>query len=218
MAVVIACRIVEKEVETIMAEENLDHTIIWLDSGLHDRPKNLKEELKKVLDEVTDDLVILTFGLCGESTLDLCANGRELILPRTDDCISMLLGSQSRRKQLNAELAALYLTEGWTNGTKTPLSEYEHAKEKYDEETADMIMEMMYQHYRTLALIDNGITDMEEFARICQPIAEISGTEEKIIDGTLDWIRTLLTGPWDEERFIVKHGDEVLTMADFTER
>lgn len=214
---ILACEMITKELTAVLEETNCPYPVVWLDAGLHNVPKKLHRSLQEALDQIQTERVLLTFGLCGESLVDIQAGNHELIIPKTDDCITMLIGSHEKRVQMNAELAAFYLTEGWVDQNQTPMQEYMHSVEKYGQEMAEDIMEMMYGNYRTLCILDTGLTDPEQLKRRCDPIAKISCTEICIRPGTLDWLRELISGPWDDpERFIVKKpGDEIITGDDW---
>ncbi|MCD8197586.1 MAG: DUF1638 domain-containing protein [Lachnospiraceae bacterium] len=212
---IVACAVMEKELQYIFSEEGLDYPIVWIESALHDVPKKLHARLEEELEKLQAERVILTFGLCGNSVIGLRADSREYILPKADDCITMLLGSRERRRKLNSELAAYYLMEGWLRGPKTPMQELQRVRERYGEKLGQEIIEVMYQNYRSLCLLDTGLSDLEQLKGECQPVAEITGTEVCVETGTLDWLRRLILGPWDSENFIVKHPGEEITEADF---
>ncbi len=213
--VLIACRIMERELLKVMAQCGCDYPVIWLESSLHDRPKLLNDRLKEVIARTEADRLILTFGLCGNSTLGLCSDRAELILPKTDDCITLFLGSHRQRQQCNAQMAAYYMTEGWINGDKSPMKEFASIKARYGEKRGQYVIDVMYQHYRSLCLLDTGVSDMAQLCRQCEPIARITKTQICTHTGTTDWLRQLLSGPWTQDRFVIKKPDCAVVDSDF---
>ncbi len=214
---ILACKMIEQELNAVMEETNCPYPVVWMDAGLHNIPLKLHSSLQETLDQIRTERVLLTFGLCGESLAGIHAGKHELIIPKTDDCITMLIGSHEKRVQMNAELAAFYLTEGWVNQNQTPMQEYVHTVEKYGDEMAEEIMEMMYGNYRTLCILDTGLTDPVQLKVRCAPIAKVSCTEMCIRSGSLDWLRELISGPWDDpDRFILKKPGEEIETGDFS--
>jgi hypothetical protein len=104
---------------------------------------------------------------------------------------------------------------GWLKGESTIMSEYERSKKRYGEETALSIMEMMYGHYKTMGLIDSGISSMDDLFIRTGEIAELLHLERKVYPGTTTYIEQLIAGPWDPDRFIVKPPFTAITDEDF---
>ena len=200
---VISCRTVEDEVNAAAKRVGLDAPIVWLESGLHNTPKILCERLQEELDKLSADRVLLAMGFCGNSLAGLVTGDYELIIPRVDDCISLLLGGVERRVEVSRELAAYFFTEGWMRGERNIWNEYLYTVEKYGEDMADTIMEMMYSHYRTLAMLECGIGDLDALSEQIRPLAEALGLERTRVPATLGFIEQLFTGPWDEEQFLI---------------
>lgn len=213
--VVVACRVLEHEIDFLQNQHGLGLETRWLESSLHDRPQSLKEQLEQTLAEVVADRVILTYGQCGGGTLGLKVNFEELILPRVDDCITLLLGSSQRRQEMNRELAAYYVTEGWLTGRKTPMGDFQRILNRYGEKRGRQVIEVMYRNYRSLCLLDTGVSDIERLKGLCIPVTEITGTQLCTACGVLTWLEQLLTGPWPQERFLVKHRGQTITEGDF---
>ena len=190
--VVIACKVFEGLLEQLLPAE-IAKQITFLDYGLHQTPKILREVVQENIDKIrTPSLVILGYGLCGNGLDGIKAGDHILLIPRADDCIAILLGSYSRYKEefLN-EPGTYYLTKGWLESGSDPLKEYQATSEKYGEEIADWIMDTQYQHYKRLAFIAHQETDFlryrpraKEVADYCErwnmDYVEILGSEEYI--------------------------------------
>ena len=81
--------------------------------------------------------MLLGFGNCGNAIQGLKSGDFELIVPRLDDCVSLVLGSQRYRERYSREHHAFYLTDGWITGSRTIEVEYNEMIEDYGEEEAD---------------------------------------------------------------------------------
>lgn len=199
----IACKTLGDELRLVMGRLHLDYEIVWIESGLHNTPNKLNKRLQEELDSISCDRLLTAFGRCGSSLQGLIAGDYEWIIPRVDDCISLLFGSDAAREEYGRQNAAIFLTEGWMRGERNIWVEYQHAVEKYGEETAQDISEMMYGHYRELALLDTGAFPIEKLWNETVCIEEKISLKRKITPATLTYIEKLLTGPWTEEEFYI---------------
>lgn len=208
--VVIACRTIEDELMYAIRETGVDCPVLWVESGLHNVPDSLHKRLEEMLADVDAERVLLAFGFCGNAVLGLKAGNFEMIVPRADDCITVLLGSLRHRMEIANKYAAYFLTEGWLRGERNIWVEYQYTVKRYGKKRADSIMKMLYSHYRTLAIVDAGVTPLEPTVEKAKPIAETFKLEPMTIQGSTDWLKQLLTGPWTEDRFLViPPGDEI---------
>lgn len=207
--VVLTCRTLEDEVNAALAKSGRDYEIVWLESGLHNVPKKLTKRIQEELDGIEADRVLLAMGFCGNAVAGIHGNF-EMILPRVDDCISLLIGSVEKRMEIGREFAAYFFTEGWMRGERNIIVEYEHTMEKYGPELTESIMEMMYSHYRTLAILESDVGDADALLERTKDIAEILHLEQRKIPATMDYLLELFTGPWPEERYISVPAGQVL--------
>lgn len=207
--VILSCRTLEDELNAALIKSGMDYPVVWLESGLHNVPKKLTRRIQEELDKIEADRVLLAMGFCGNAMAGIHGNF-EMILPRADDCISLLLGSVERRMDVGRELSAYFFTEGWMRGERNIIVEYEHTLEKYGEELTESIMEMMYSHYRTLAILNCGVGDVPSLFERTEEISQKLSLEQKELAGTLDWLVELFQGPWPEEKYITVAAGEIL--------
>ena len=212
--VVLTCRTLEDEVNAALAKSGREYEIVWLESGLHNVPKKLTKRIQEELDGIEADRVLLAMGFCGNSLAGIRANSFQLIVPRVDDCISLLLGSVERRLAVSREHAAYFLTEGWLRGENNICAEYLQLSRRYDEETLECLMEMLCGHYRTLGLLDCGVKPIEELEAETRVIADTLRWQQRRIPATLDYLSALLTGPWPREDFLLFSPGSVITAED----
>lgn len=210
--VIVTCRTLEDELHAALLKSGRDYPVIWLESGLHNTPQKLTARLQEELDKIEADRVLLAMGFCGNAVAGIHGNF-EIILPRVDDCISLLLGSVERRMEIAREHAAYFFTEGWMRGERNIIVEYEHTLEKYGEEMTETIMEMMYAHYRTLAILNCGVGNVPSLLERTKEIADILHLEQKELPATLDYLEELFTGPWSDEKYIKLVPGQVLDSA-----
>ena len=143
--VIIACQTLQNELEAAMAACNFSCEIRWIESGLHNVPKKLHATLQEHLDQCDGfDTVLLVMGYCGNSVADIETHDFQLVIPRVDDCISLLLGSVTSRRRQSAGGCTYFMTEGWLQGERNIWKEYEYAINKYGPELGQEIFDTMF--------------------------------------------------------------------------
>lgn len=214
--VMIACNTLKTEIEHVMALHDIERRIVWLESKLHNIPANLKNALQEALDDVKDaDRVLLGFGNCGNVVQGLVAGDYELIVPRLDDCVSLVMGSQHAREQYSREHHALFLTDGWMDEGHNIIDDYKDVRDQYGEEDAEDIFGMMYAHYDTMAFLDTGLYDIDELMARTRFISELIETEQVVGPATLTYVELLVCGPWPDHLFLHVGPRETIAAAPF---
>ncbi|MBN2041194.1 MAG: DUF1638 domain-containing protein [Spirochaetes bacterium] len=212
--VLIACNTIKDELYKAIEETGFNHPMLWIESGLHIKPDSLKTRLQQELDHIDNvERVLLAFGYCGNSVIGLKAQNYELIFPRADDCITLMIGSSEKRNRLAKESPRYFITKGWLEYENNIWSEYKATVERMGREKADMVYEIMLKHYEKLGVIETGAYDLENFIKTSTKVASDLKLEHEIIPGTLRFLKKLLTGPWDNEFITITPNTEV-TMSD----
>ena len=212
--VIIACKTLEDELNRAKKNTGISYPVQWIESGLHNYPQKLNARILEILDRIEADRVLMVLGFCGNSIQGIASKNYELIIPRVDDCISLLIGSAKDRVKISEEYAAYFLTDGWMRGERNLWVEYQYTVDKYGEEEAKSIAKTMYGHYRTLGLLDAGVNPIEPLIESTKIIANTLKLEQKVIPASLTYIEQLLTGPWTTDKFIIKKQNSEITAAD----
>jgi hypothetical protein len=207
---VVACRTIVQELRLAAKETGCHYPILRIESGLHIEPDSLRERLQEELDHIENvDMVLLAFGYCGNALLGLKPEGFRLIFPRADDCITLMLGSQAARNEMCRNCGTYFLTKGWLDYERNIWVEYQGSVKRFGKEKARRIYKSMLRHYQRLGIIDTGAYDLESFLKRAQEIAEELALTPQVIKGTLDYIKRLLTGPWDDDFVTIRPGETV---------
>jgi hypothetical protein len=148
--------------------------ITFIDKTLHNVPAKLKESVQEAIDTIEKpSLIVLGYGLCGNGLKDIQAQQHTLLIPRTDDCIAILLGSYEKYiQEFDETPGTYYLTKGWLEAGSNPLQEYEKIAGKYGEKDAAWIMDQQYQHYERLAFVAHSLEDIEKYRPQAKEIAQ----------------------------------------------
>lgn len=201
--------------------------------GLHNRPGELRATLQAQIDAVSPDkydAVVLIYGLCGQATLGLRAGRVPLVIPKAHDCITLFLGDRTRYKIAFEEEPGTYwytndylerkANSGVSLGTGLEIdlaSVYDEYVEKYGQDNADYLMEVMgtwRQHYKRAVYIDSGIGNGDAVKNQAREQATQRGWQFEPMTGDLVLIRRLLAGEWDGDFLVLTPGQESIMTYD----
>ncbi len=211
---VVACATVIEEMLGWLPAD-VEHEV--LDFGLHLRPEKLREALQARIDDQSDgaDVLLLGYGLCSMAVVGLQARKAHLVIPRTDDCIAIFLGScAAYKEQSKKEPGTYYLTKGWIEVGDTPFEEHKKMVEKYGEAKARRLTQILLKNYRRLAFINTGQYEIERFREYAQKTAESFDLRFEEIEGSPALVQKMVNGPWDDEFLVVEPG-QMVTYTDF---
>jgi len=226
--VVLACEVLKQEVEAFAKNSPQIVAVEVLEMNLHETPVRLKDALGKKIIEVEErhqpDMVALVYGLCGCGLIGVQARKCPVVVARAHDCVTLFLGSKERylQKQKNHPETYWY-TPGWNKTERAPSPEKfarlkKEFTEKFDEEEADYLIEQErygLHTYNTAAYVDLGIGEVAEHEAYAKKSAEWMGWKFERETGNRSLLLDLLTGPWDDERFlVVPPGHEIQHSAD----
>ena len=201
--VIVSCRALSMEFEHIQEQTGIVRPIVYVDRGLHNFPDRLRAAVQEKLDSLEDvDRVLMGYANCGNAISGVVSRDFELIIPRVDDCVSILFNSMEARIAYSKEHASMFMTEGWMDAEHSIVAEYEQCVEDYGEEEAAEITEMMYAHYRTMTYLDTGLYDIEALKRKVRVICDIAELADRVEPVELTYLEQLVAGPWPDDRFI----------------
>ena len=214
---VIACETVIEEMTPFLPED-VPHEV--LDFGLHINPAELKKVLQEKIDEASSkaEVLLLGYGLCSMAVVGLKATTATLVIPRTDDCIAIFLGScDAYKEQSKKEPGTYYLTKGWIEVGDTPFEEHKLLIDKFGEEKAERITRLMLKNYKRLAFINTGVYEIERYQDYARKTAEKFNLRFEEIDGSPALVKKMVFGPWDGEFVVISPGQTV-EYKDFASR
>lgn len=206
--VVIACETLRDELMMAVRETGSSYPVIWIDSIYHVDPGKLRLKLQQEIDSLTGiKHVLLAYGACGNGLVGLKASTADLIIPKTDDCISMFLSKPGKTFIRLKE--SYFLTKGWMESSKGLWNEYWYTVNRYGEKRARRIFDLMLGNYQNLTLIDTEAYNFEEWKDKAQQLAEKTNLRLTTAKGGIWLLKQLLTGQHDECFSIVKKGETV---------
>jgi hypothetical protein len=198
--VILACQVMHSLIQPHLSD-NGNIPTLYMDYGLHVRPEKMTPTLQDQLDALPEpSLVLIGYGLCGNGLDGLKAGPHTLIIPRADDCITILLGSyRAYIEAFREEPGTYYLTKGWLESGSDPLKEYREYVDRYGVKSADSLIDMMYGRYKRLCFVAHSQADLDEYRLQATEVAQFCAQrwsmtyEERI--GSDGLIRRLLEAP-----------------------
>ncbi len=204
MRVVIACRVIQAELDEMRAG-NPEIEVIYLDQALHRTPGKMPGLIQEQIDKVSGyaDQIVLGYGLCSNGLVGVRAARQMLIAPRAHDCIALLMGSCAAYNARFAERPGThYLSRGWLAEQKDPLGVTEgEYTERVGRESAIWVMGEELKHYTHITLIRSGIIEAKLVER-ARRNAEFFGKQYDEITGSMDYFQKIVGGPYDEADFV----------------
>ena len=221
---IIACRVFTRELSALIADCENDIDVTWLPQGMHDTPvilhDFLEEKLKELYTQIgkkqqrrIPDYIVLGYGLCSKSIVGLEAKDIPLVVPRTDDCIALFLGSQKRYLDYFHKYQGTYwLNSRWVTEIPDLDEDYdEQLRKEYmeqydDEDTVEYLMEMhdeALKNYKYVGYIGTDTYCDERERAAARNYADRKGFTFFEKDGDNRLLKAIVSGNFNDDEFLV---------------
>lgn len=214
---IISCEMVKNELTAVLEKAGLTLPITWISSEYHNDPNKLREKLQQEIDAAPAcEIILLAFGCCGNATVGLRATTANLVIPKAEDCIEILL--RKRNQKFERKARTYFLSKGWLESPNNLMNEYVHALNKYGEYRTKRIFNAMLKEYRYLMLIDTGLSDSSELDAMLSETERIAATVnlEVITEKGDTWLLESLVSEHLGCDFLHISKGQIVQMADFT--
>ncbi|MFW6151882.1 MAG: DUF1638 domain-containing protein [Verrucomicrobiota bacterium] len=237
----IACDVFTREICHCVAESPNAVDLEFTPKNAHDSPDQMREMLQDKITAAHNsdrkyDAIALCLGLCGNAATGLVSPGTQLVIPRAHDCCTVLLGSRQRFSELfkNRPSTPFSSTGYMEHGNEDYMREtdslrkqigldmtYEDCVRQYGEENAEFIWQTLCPEDAPEASSEIVFIEMPELpdthhSEECRKKALAEGRKFEKVEGSLDLIRNLVFGQWDEKDFlIVRKGESITGVYDW---
>ena len=234
---IIACRILTRDLSYLAAQSDNQIDITWVGRGLHNTPEKLCQRLIDAIDdlykqmdekelEYRPDYIVMGYGLCSNAVTGIRCRDIPIVIPRTDDCIALFMGSQERYlKEFSEAKGAYWLNSGWIeqsarifNSDDIKRRRWLEYAEKFGEDNADYLIEVessWEKNYATLGYIHSGIHDSPANLERARQEAEAKGWALREVDGDLRLLKMMVEGTWNDREFLILKPGEY-AVPDYT--
>ena len=210
---IITCEALQPELEQISAADP-DIEIIHLEQHYHNTPDLLPPILQDLIDKVSchTEKIVLGYGLCSNAISGIIAPTQGIIVPKCHDCIALFLGGHDiYKKEMNEHPGTFFITPGWINTKADPLGFMEEkCVPRMGREAAEFAAILTLEHYSHIAFINTGYDDIENARIKAKENAFFFKKKYKELNGTLNYFKKIIYGPYDEEYFFFfKKGEKI---------
>ncbi|MDW8320289.1 MAG: DUF1638 domain-containing protein [Armatimonadota bacterium] len=236
----IACEVLTREVCRYVADSPHTVDLEFTPKGAHDNADHLRTIIQSRIDEAERSVrqyeaILLGYGLCGNSTLNLTARKTRLVIPRAHDCCTLFLGSRQKFKEHFADAPSTpfsavgymerdgaYKRESSLNSAAGLYATLEEYIAQYGEENGRYIFETLHASIKAaegnrVVFIEQPETRHLNYLQRCCLLAQQEGKELVVLEGSGRLLRKLVYGEWDEEFLIVEPGQRIVGVYDWDE-
>ncbi len=236
---IIACRIFARELGFLTSQSDNTIDITWIGRGLHNDSARLRSRLCDAVDELyrqlengemeyRPDAIVLAYGLCSNGVIGVRCRDIPIVIPRTDDCIALFMGSQERYLQeFSASGGACWCNSAWLEQSTSLFDtdtirrrKWQEYAEKYGEDNADYLLEMesgWIRNYSTLGYIHSSVYDTPAYLELAKAEAAGKGWKLRELHDDLRLLRMMVDGTWNAEEFLILQPGERIA-PDYTGR
>lgn len=215
-AVILACTSMLLHVAAAQEKAGTHLEVVELDRALHEDPKKMRRRVLEALDTLPGQIetVLVAMGRCGGSWDDVSVS-RRVVIPKVDDCITLLLHTDDTPHENLKEDGHMYFrdcdTGGYTiQGIKDRLCR------EYGMEVGTSIFGGWFAPYTDADIIDTGVYDCysEAYVEQAQINADLIRCRLNYVQGSNIILEKLISGKWDAQ-FVVAEPGTKIQMKDF---
>ncbi len=234
---VLACKALFRELSLLASKTQTVLDITYMRQGLHDTPDILRRTLQEEIDKIGSDAdmhtneqkngrvfdaILLGYGLCSNGVAGLSSKKHTLVVPRSDDCIGLFLGSYAKYKSyFDAHPGTYWYNASWIENAWTPSEisrqrKLEEYTELYGEDNALYLVdvETTTKNYSNAAYVHWDELPFPACEQYTRDAAVYFGWQFDKVPGSSGWLRDFVEGRHDSRFAIARPGEKLA--ADYT--
>ena len=206
--IIFACRYLRAHLDAAQLKMGTDIPVIELDTKLHRQPEKMRARIMQEISCLPPDYgtILVAMAYCGGSWRDIISD-RRVVIPRMDDCITILLTVTDDWVSNRKKTGCMYLTDNRNDGMTIP-EMYRNYTSLYGERRGKRVFQMMFDSYTSIGIIDSDVYDSYN-----QEMADYAKLSAELINGSVDHVpgsnmvlEKLVSGNWDEQFLILEPG------------
>ena len=209
--VILGCSSLKDYIDEAQRKVNTNYPVLYLNRLYHRDPNEMREHIINTLTTMDKDVdtILVAMGHCGGSWDGVKAPCK-LVIPKIDECVSLLLQNTDEVKSDLKEPGHLYVRE------KDPTKENFHSifdklTKNLDEDTKKRYHEDWKKYYHEIDIIDTKINDCRraDYVRVVKEDADWLGAKLGFVEGGTYLLEKLFTGRWDEQFTILEREEQI---------
>lgn len=209
--VILGCSSLKDYIDEAQRKVNTNYPVFYLNRLYHRDPNEMREHIINTLTTMDKDVdtILVAMGHCGGSWDGVKAPCK-LVIPKIDECVSLLLQNTDEVKSDLKEPGHLYVRE------KDPTKENFHSifdklTKNLDEDTKKRYHDDWKKYYHEIDIIDTKINDCRraDYVRVVKEDADWLGAKLGFVEGGTYLLEKLFTGRWDEQFTILEREEQI---------
>ena len=207
--VILSCPTLKRELMSIMEAHHSDAVVHFMPRTLHSDPAKLHKYVQNAIDNLWNvDRIVVCASRCGGGTANLKATTAPLVLPRTRDCLDILL-SGTGLDSLHRDIGGIYYTESWMEFSKNSSINLDTLIEKKGKKEAEDFIRRLYRTLNKFYIIDTGCYDIKEVEDYIAPLVKILDGTVTVLKGGCGILHKMATEKFDDDFVIIPKGETV---------
>lgn len=212
--IIISCPTLKGELQHALAAHQCNVPVYYLPQQLHNEPPKLREYLQTLIDNFYNvDRIIICVSGCGGGTIGLKATNAQLVVPKSRDCIDILLSDDSLN-ELERPRNGVFYTESWMNFSKNSSLDLNTQIEKNGYQATVEYMKKVYKGFEHFYIIDTGTYDVKMVQEYIEPLVKILNGTITILKGKYKILHKIALDELDDD-FIVVQKSGTVNKEDF---
>ncbi len=204
--IILSCPTLKRELQTAMESHASEAAVYFLPRHLHNDPQELHRYLQDMIDSFYNvRRIVVCASRCGGGTANLRATSAELVLPRTRDCLDILL-SEDSLDTIRRNIRGIYFTASWMEFSKESEIDLGKLTVKMGRESAEEYLRRLYKSFNEFYIIDTGCYDVQEVKDYIAPLVEILGGTITVLHGGFKILHKIAAGEFDEDFVTIPQG------------
>lgn len=189
---ILSCPTLEGELNNSLKKYNSSAQVRYLPSRLHSDMKEILPYLQNILDNLSGvDRVVLLLTGCGGSTKGLVFRQGELVIPKTHDCLDILLSQNENCQVKNRDPNGIYMTGSWYEYHMKTLLNADAQVKKLGYDRASELLRGIFKTFNQFYIIDTGCYDINTVRQGLKTLVEILNGEIHIIKGEYGFLKKI---------------------------
>ncbi len=206
--IILACKNLRFHLEKAQKAMGTAIPVIELDTSLHKEPEKMREKILSEIEKIPAeyDTILAAMGFCGGSWRDVNIRKR-IVIPRMDDCITMLLTTDDNAETNRKAPGCMYLTDNRDEQMTIP-GIWRSLISRCGEKRGERVFRLYFKYYTRVGIIDTGVYDSysREFAELAEESAALIGGSVEHVPGSNRVLEKLVSGCWDRQFYVLEPG------------